>query len=76
MTSQRRTAWILRSGAGYFLGWAGQTPRMTSDPVEAQRMTAGHALGEIAALEQAGFASQPIQVKAGRVRAGAGEPQP
>jgi hypothetical protein len=35
---------------------------MTSDAVDAQRMTSGHALGEMAALKRAGFAAEPVQV--------------
>lgn len=62
MSARRRTAWILRSGAGYFQGWEGETPHMTSDAVDAQRMTSDHALGEMAALERAGFAAESIRV--------------
>lgn len=53
---------IIRSGEGYFIRFVGATPEMTSDPVEATRMSKEAAQPIRTKLEEMGLVADEVKV--------------
>lgn len=59
---------IVKSGDGYFLEFVGPGPYLTSDPVEATRLTEAKADSVIGRLWELGFSGELMEVRIGRIK--------
>lgn len=61
---------IVKSGSGYFLEFTSDTPKMTTDPVEARRLKLNGAKLMIEYLDIMGFDAELVCVRIGRISEG------
>lgn len=54
---------IVKSGDGYFIDFAGLSPLLTTDPVEAVRLYEAKAIGIIGRMWELGYSAELIEVE-------------
>lgn len=59
--------YIVRSGDGYLIGWSGEIPTMTTDPIQAGRVDRDIAEEAINKLAQAGFFGELVRLNFRRI---------